>query len=40
MEDAALSDAERQGLADRVLALNAACLQAAASLMAKKGERA
>lgn len=38
MGDDTLSDAERKAVADRVLALNAACMQAAAALLAKKGE--
>jgi hypothetical protein len=36
MEDAVLSPAERQALADGALALSAACQQAAASLLARK----
>jgi hypothetical protein len=40
MTDDALSDADRQGVADRVLALNAACMHAAGALLAKKGEGA
>jgi hypothetical protein len=38
MGDDTLSDGERQAVADRILALNAACMQAAAALLAKKGE--
>jgi hypothetical protein len=38
MADSTLSDAERRAVADRVLALNAACMAAAGALLAIKGD--